>query len=417
MPFDPNSKDTLETLFAQTARGPFTGYTPFQIAQEASFVDSTPASVAEDTRWPLYLQGYIFSRCYNNSFDSPPPKGDNTTLNELDNKLPGWTFVDDTTDGSGAATWRGSGTTSGRVEFSVADTCSVNDEVYIEQTVYSPFGGIKPFNFYAHLNGYEAASGLTIGTDMEQFIRVRWLYYDGTEDSNAETVYEKGDNEAGHCRQWWSQPPANVVYAKLQIGYRVLATGTLSGTETLGAIYEADFDSPETSYGLLRFAYGEATAHEATALSTTYTMETEGTQTHEAAGKFRAQAPGFIMGLSTGTDSTISAGTVNFRPVIAGTGIDWVGDPTLGAAAHKMGHNVSGTTDYLNYATQGKLLSGDAGYDFLNGDTVQMEMVTDSSWSATAGCWVATMLVMFVWHEIGTASAGESLDSVAYRGG
>jgi hypothetical protein len=416
MPFDPNDKQYLDNLFNMTSRGAFSGYTPDQIAQETDAVDTAPGSVSEDERWPLYLQGYAFNRCYNNSFDSPPPLGTGTYLSETENKLPGWTFVDGSTSQTGKCMWSEHVDGSDRhVEFYADNTMSVNDRIYVEQLIYNPARGINLFNFYASMNAYEAAAGITVGTDVDQFIEVEWTKYDGTVHTTDTVYFEQGDNESGNCRMWFSASPGAATYALVRVGYRIKSTENLTATPAaIGVINGCDFTRPETAYMTLKFSYGNATAHQQLSASTTYLMEAEDALVHETAAKYYASAPGFIMGMTTATDSTISAGKINFRPRAGGTAFDWAGDPDLTNPAHELGHDVEsrGSTDYLNYATQGKTLNGNTVYDFLNGQAIQMEMVTSGTFNATPGCFTATVLIMLAYHEAGSAAAGESLESL-----
>lgn len=421
MTFDPSNRQHLDLLFNMTQRGPFSGYTPDQIAQEASSVDVMPGSTSEDTRWPVYLQGYVFNGIYNGDFTAQPPDGVGSYVNDVTNKLPGWNFVDGTTDSSGTCYYEDTGSSShGRIAFGVGAGLAVADRVYVEQLVYAPYRGIDLYNLFSSIKLAESGSGYTAGTDFDVFMEVDWIEPDGTVDDTETQYFSVGDSESGANRMWFSYPPTAAAYAKIRIGFECLATGSLSGTKELGTLGIVDFTAPLIQEVTLQFTLGTGVSHKSTSASTTYTLDASPDIVHNIVAKYRAPAPGFFMQISAATDANPTAGKAEFKPVINGTAQAYLGDPNLSTMGFWLGKDVNGTGyHYTNHATQGKKISRDTNdtYDFLNGDNIQMQMITDGSWSASSGCYRVTLTLALIYHEAGNKYAGQQYDSVAYRGG
>ena len=390
MTFDPNDTRQLDMLFSMTQRGPFSGYSPDQIAGEQNAIAALPASIAEDAGWPLYLQGYVFSRCYNENFTAQPPGGNGSTLNNLTNKLPGWKVVDTTSDASSAIVYTLNSYDVGLLTLKMNETAQVGDRVYIEQTVYMPSVGPRLHSIKAGGQMFDITYS---STDFDMFIEVEWSYPDGTVTyTDTAHYYPSTGNPIGYPRLWFNdRGPGG--YATIRIGVECLSTANLSGNGlvSIALMYESTFDTPDIYDHSIRFSYGNATAHETLATSTTYNMDTEQTDVHETVGGYTAMTQGLFTGISVRTDSTFTAGNIEFRPQVAGSDVL----PISGW----LGYNVDGgASTYKTWMVEGREFIAVSDFDFWRGDRLGMNIVTNGTWNGTAGCYLVTLHLALVMH-------------------
>lgn len=120
--------DEFDKAFAQLKRSPFGEVDANDVFGQAANMPSVPTSGIEDLGFTPEQLGLIRDGLYNADFRTPPPEGDGVELDDLTNKLPGWSYVKTGTDVT--AKWiTDSG--GGHVRFYTAETST--DQAYIEQ--------------------------------------------------------------------------------------------------------------------------------------------------------------------------------------------------------------------------------------------------------------------------------------------
>lgn len=121
-----------ESLFANLRRNPFNGGTDVSsVFEQADSIPSVPTSAIEDIGFTPEQVGFIRAGVYNAGFRTPPPDGDGVELDDLTNKLPGWSYSKTGGDVSAAWVLDDSG---GNVTFTAADT-TLGDAATVEQVI------------------------------------------------------------------------------------------------------------------------------------------------------------------------------------------------------------------------------------------------------------------------------------------
>lgn len=122
--------DEFDQAFAKLKRSPFGEVDANDVFQQAANMPSVPTSGIEDIGFTPEQLGLIRDGLYNGDFRTPPPEGDGVELDDLTNKLPGWSYVKTGTDV--IAKWiTDSG--GGHIRFYTSDIST--DQAYIEQIV------------------------------------------------------------------------------------------------------------------------------------------------------------------------------------------------------------------------------------------------------------------------------------------
>lgn len=121
--------DEFDQAFAQLKRSPFGEVGANDVFEQSSNMPTVPTSGIEDIGFTPEQLGLIRDGLYNADFRTPPPEGDGVELDDLTNKLPGWSYVK--TGTRVTAKWI-TDSSGGHVRFY---TSAVNgtDQAYIEQ--------------------------------------------------------------------------------------------------------------------------------------------------------------------------------------------------------------------------------------------------------------------------------------------
>lgn len=122
--------DEVEQGFSSLSRGPWNGDDPNDVLGQSSNMASVPTSGIEDIGFTPEQLGLVRDGLYNADFRTPPPDPD-SELDDLTNKLPGWSYVKSGTRVT--AKWV-TDTSGGHVRFY---TSGVNgtDSAYVEQVM------------------------------------------------------------------------------------------------------------------------------------------------------------------------------------------------------------------------------------------------------------------------------------------
>jgi hypothetical protein len=394
MPFDPSDRTQLDTLFNQTQRGPFSDYAPDRIAQELTHVDLGLGGVAEDMNWPFQLQGFAFARIFNEHFTAPPPEGDQSYINDVTNKLPGWSFVNTVATGSGRCKYFLNSYGVGALQFRMDEDTQVGDRQYVEQTSYHPGGG-------AHLMSILADSQMMAidfdATDYQFFIEVEWKRPNGDIAYTDTAYYHVATPTPGVPPRLWFNIRGQGGWVTIRLGVECMSTANLAGLgeKGIGLLYSAGLLAPQVYHRDLTFTLGDAQAHKSTAASTTYAMETVPIRAHEAAAGFRPPVQAFVTGVSCATDATITAGNIQFTTTADGVDAnDWgVGALGKDLPSPQWGN---GFSDYETWSVWNREFTAVSEFDFMRGEQIGMDATTNSTWASDAGCFVVTVHLAMV---------------------
>lgn len=121
--------DEFDQAFAQLKRSPFGEMDANDVFEQASNMPTVPTSGIEDIGFTPEQVGFIRSGVYNAGFRTPPPDPD-SELDDLANKLPGWSY---SKVGTVTADWVDD-TSGGNVTFTAGGT-TLNDLATIEQVI------------------------------------------------------------------------------------------------------------------------------------------------------------------------------------------------------------------------------------------------------------------------------------------
>jgi hypothetical protein len=347
----------LERLFDLTNRGPFSGYRPEQVTEELGEFAQLPGSVAEDQRFPFYLQGFIRGGVYNDRFLSGPPDGQDTVIDNVENKLPGWKVQDDTTNGA-EVEWQYDGTNP-PLKITITDG-QAGDRVYITQDVFIPGGNIstKSPAFLA----YSADAAFLDGWLGYQYIKADGTLQ-GTEDEDSYTMTTAAAGLIHRVflmtRTW------NYGFVRLKFGIEVGSTFT--GTKTayvkwawldMPASYDVTIPLSLDSYDMTSLAgstYRSFYAHNAQGPTLTI-------------AEWIPPSPGIFVAFSLQMLSTVAGGQVEWFPVVNNTSITECGF-TLAVGEY--------------YGYNGRNVEGVRAFDFVGGDVIKFGATFHASFSGT----------------------------------
>lgn len=383
--------DDIDGLFGNLRRSPFGGDLSGQVIGQDYSVDSIPGGIAEDLYFPPDASSYWLGGLANSNFMSPPPDPTGA-LDDLTNKLPGWSFVQSTGTGVTAALVADSTAGSGyKLRFSTS-AAPTGDESYIEQVV--PVRSSKTQNT-AH-QGYFSLGGAS-GTYPQAQIELQYLKADGTTTGSATTSgYAASGTVADYGTVPTSDAPADASALRIRIYCKAVGAGPLTGTSDLyevtliaGAVSVVfpELTTP-ASYapgrvrqlnGRLRLAFGTGDQYylsghlvpvpffEAgvSANSTINISPVDGGYDRAGTGFPRMPLPwsGSIVGVSLALSDAITAGNIDVKVTVGGTSV-WTAIS---------GHTGSGTA-----ATQ------DAGTDtFAASDRIGVQLVTSAAFAPT----------------------------------
>lgn len=124
--------DEFDQAFAKLKRSPFGEVSANDVFDQRSNMETVPTSGIEDIGFTPEQLAFIRNGLYNGDFRTPPPEPD-SELDDLTNKLPGWTYVK--TGTAVTAKWQDTGGDGGNITFTVAAGAATTDSAYIEQIV------------------------------------------------------------------------------------------------------------------------------------------------------------------------------------------------------------------------------------------------------------------------------------------
>lgn len=116
--------------FGMLKRSPFGDVDANDVFEQQSNMGTVPTSSIEDIGFTPEQVGFIRAGIYNAGFRTPPPEGDGVELDDLTNKLPGWSY---SKVGTVTADWVDD-TSGGNVTFTAGGT-TLNDAATIEQVI------------------------------------------------------------------------------------------------------------------------------------------------------------------------------------------------------------------------------------------------------------------------------------------
>jgi len=375
------TRDQLDQLFQQTQRGPFSGARPEEILGELADIPLTQSGVTEDQRFPLYLQGYVIGSMHNDRFIATPPDGDAVALSDITNKLPGWSTVDESTNGA-EIIWNAGSNGAASLGFTMTDGVA-GDRVYIEQLVYVPGGNV-------HILAPSFKCSTETAEDVVPFIEYTYVYPDGTLGTPVEKTYTGVAAASGGAihRVWVATQTTDYAFLRLRFGFKV-GTGYTATDEALGDVDWAWVQQPEYYDVTLRFGRGTSGANWSPGVSTAYNIQlVDQAQTYGAA-KWVAPAPGLFLAISVRADAAITAGQFAWYPRVNATNAT---DPVA---------NFHFSNGWTEYALDSRDPTGAVDFDFFRGDRIDIEAASNAFLATPGANWAGTLHLRMVFDEAG----------------
>jgi hypothetical protein len=281
----------------------------------------------------------------NGDFSSGPPE-DAADIDATENDLPGWTFVE--VQGTWQVSWdESAGGISGYRITATQGSAAASDEFYFEQIIPSPT--------YRRL--VTTAIHSADNSNMGFKIAVAFLDDEGnvigSELSNTWSVTSE------QTSRFWREPPEDAFEVRIRVGY-VNAAGTAGqlGRFTLISIEEPTVYSVNIPGVKSTFS---------PAASTDYALPYPSDVIPN--GVYKADTPGFVLGVSVKTDDTIAAGTLTAR-------VENDTQATTPGATAALSSGVTAASGTFS-------LDGVADYHFAAGDELHLELSGDGSVSTT----------------------------------
>jgi hypothetical protein len=384
----PADMERIDKLFQMTQRGPFSGMRPEEVLSEVAGFPLAPGGITEDMLLPLMIQGYVLGGVWNDRFIQGPPDGDASAIDDISNKLPGWSFVDSSAAGA-QAFWEIELNDSPHLDFE-HDTGSQTDgdEVYIEQYAFVPGGNITILapSFHAYTDNT---------TDWAPFMEVQWVYPDGTLAGSATrteyTGVASGSGGAIH-RTWLMSRTRHYAFLRMRMGFTAKTTG--AGGTQIGHLLWAWMETPESYDVTLRFGRGDSAGNWTPSASNTYNIQLNDISQTYAAAKWIAPSPGLVLAISCLNDhgTGVTAGTFQWIPRVAGAQLS---DPVA----------EFNSTNQL-YALDQRDLEGVTAFDFARGDKIDLQAVTNGSYAGPAANWSGTLSLRLVFDNAEDATGG-----------
>lgn len=298
----------MSRLFSQTQRGPFSGYRPELVTEEIAQFAQAPGSIAEDNLIPLYLSGYIVGRVHNDRFLHGPPDGDGSDLDDAENKLPGWSAVDETTNG-GRIQYQANVNGGGYLRF-FATNAQVGDRLYIEQYVFVSGGNYDTLSVAADWTGDSQATA-----DYDTFISTQYVYPNGAlQGAEEEAVYSNSTSETLD-RKWLVTSSRLYAFVRVRIGIKVDAAWA-DGEREIASLFWTWVEEPESYDVTIPFL---RTAWSPTNGGGEWFLKLFDSGLSYGAGYWTAPGPGIMLSMSVYTTDTIAAGAMEFFPRVDST--------------------------------------------------------------------------------------------------
>lgn len=369
----------VETMFKMVERKPYSG----SVIGEDTTVPLGLANVAQDLRDPMYLQFKQAGGVPNGNFYEGPPDGTGSVIDNVSNRLPGW--VIDTANSSSNIEWQWDPYRIIAVSTASATAGEVS-YIYTEVPITQVGRIIRPRSSLF----FSTSSLITLTFDF------RDADGDVVSGSSLTSEMASGDysDTVGTIEQWRTPTWGTEVYARLTLG--VETSG--SGASDLTSFSDAWIETP-VMYDITIPMYRNSFDPSA---STNYSVGPANTSTGHF---YTATAPGFVMGFSGSTDSTISAGKLQVFPrhFTDSANIDILGDDVSGTYFDST-HSQVWAERLLNVAQDtdsGKLLP----YDFEAGDQLRMQVEANGSWASTSANWSFHMRLIQTFG--GSSDAGD----------
>lgn len=345
-------------LFGRLERKPFGGDSiGLSDADAGRDIHADPSGIAQDVGFPAYLVDFIARGFANGSFFEGPPDGNGSVIDDEENKLPGWSLVNNNTDEI-VVTWDG---TNHSVVFTCSADVTTADDAYLEQYIpMSNASAILAPRYFFQNDDYDADY-------VEARLRTTRSNW---EQDTFDTEYEVIRNDGTAGPSAWSGTLAALVHpgAASTRGWLRVRIGP-HFAQDLDAEYVFTVVSAEEASRYL----GQATLHAgrdnlSPASATDYTLAF-----HDLAlspSRWIAPHPGWVVSWWGATNDSIGAGdSVRGYLHNVTTGTKLAGGPIL--------YN-SPTRDVYN-----RTMDGDEYFDFDFQDEVAIGMRTNSGFNST----------------------------------
>lgn len=213
--------DEFDQAFAQLKRSPFGEVGANDVFEQAANMPTLPTSGIEDIGFTPEQLALLRNGIYNGDFRTPPPEGDGVELDDLTNKLPGWSYVK--TGTAVTAKWVDD-SAGGNVTFTVAAGAATTDSAYIEQII--PVTGIGKRRVAKLVS---ATATVTEIAESDTSIVAQYLDADGATTGTASTRFTTSESGATDC--WTVCPngeagiPTDGYYLRIRINVADIGAG------------------------------------------------------------------------------------------------------------------------------------------------------------------------------------------------
>lgn len=369
----------IDRYFGMLQRSPFRDTSPSDVFNQSPSVPMETIGPAQDINLPMFQGFGLAGGVPNGNLAEGPPDGDDSTIDNVDNRLPGWT-LDDSNGPNLHATWDEA---SGSVNFWAGENVQIGEEIYILTLVPVTDVGriLRPIAKYV-------LSPDTLGTPFTRVVlECQFANISGTLMGSPLTSFYDDDGLGGS--RWidqWRMPAWDAeAYIRVAIGLAITAVPDDDGAGwplIAGAVGNVWSTSPAVSDVTLT---GIEDALDPSASSATLFPTMLGISTGIA--RYTPSQPGFVMAYYAKTSSTISAGTgtLMVRNVTQGVDID---------VFSGLQHFDSSNSRIWGVRLLNKEAAGVPAYDFAAGDELNIKLSTNGSWASTSGDWFTVVRLL-----------------------
>lgn len=210
---------TIDQMFAQTEKRPFSGFNPSAVVEEQESIPYLQGTIAQDLNFTPMIQSILDRGVPNGLWVEGPPE-DNVVLDDTYNKLPGWTFVAE--QGTSVEITRQADSSS-RAGYSIvfeATDPATGDGAYIEAIV--PVKTLDKFMFPA---GKFNRNATNMG-NANFILNSQFLKADLTTTGSSFGALITASGES--TKYSWRVIPSDALYLRIRI--RMVVTTGFSGT-------------------------------------------------------------------------------------------------------------------------------------------------------------------------------------------
>lgn len=343
------------------------------------------SNVAQDLGFPLPDALAVAGGVYNGNFMEGPEDGSQSTIDDQENKLPGWSFS--STTGDIYCIWQDGSPPS--VIFKVNKAAPVGATAYIEAFV--------PVTQIGRVFRPKATTAVLL-SHYKATMDVDFFDTDGASTSSSKQSTRTDITLLSQDIDQWRSPQwGTEVFARIRLGIEVI-TANVDADAQSGVQFWDVWTAPPAMYDITIPFYRSTWSPSS---SSSYTIRTN-EDVAFGVGSYIATASGFFMGLSGQTDASITGGkaTMYLRNVTTGTNID-----ILGTSPGETRFN----TSYSNIRAErllDKAATGGASYDFEIGDELSLRMETTAPWASGSGDWTFFVRLLQVLTTDQTPSGG-----------